>query len=110
MIRVTVKVMPMSEQPEILFKIRPELHDLPMQQTLDEICKQCGLQQGCYRLILDGAIVVSTKDLCQNDKLLLVPENNPEIIRLAQMCPVDSLNQVVQESLQHLQMFQNSSG
>ena len=75
--------MPLQGQPEILYKLRPEISNLPMQHTLDEICNQCGLELGCYRLTLDGVVVMNTRDLCHGDKLVLEPETNLDLIRLA---------------------------
>jgi hypothetical protein len=76
--------MPLQEQPEILFKIN-QADSRPMQNVLDELCIQCGLDLGCYRLTLDGLVVLSPRDLCHGDRLMLVPETNSDLIRIANL-------------------------
>jgi hypothetical protein len=83
MFRVSIKVMPLEGQPEILFKVDPDRALVPLQHVLDEICSQCGLDLGCYRLTFNGFIVLSTKDLCNGDKLVLEQETNQDLIRLS---------------------------
>ena len=78
---------------------------MPLQHTLDQICSHCGLELGCYRLMLDGVLVLSTTDLCHGDRLTLERETNDDLARLAQKAPnpidsLESLQKVVKDSLE----------
>ena len=84
--------MPLQGQPEILFKVQ-QADCRPMQHVLDELCAQCGLAYGCYRLTLDGLVVLSPKDLCHGDRLVLEPETNQDLIRLANIPTITTIAQ-----------------